>query len=63
MGRLCRRYPLREAADVAVATVAAELEQHELPRREILCTYSAPETMITTEVFEAFKEFKAQASR
>jgi O-acetyl-ADP-ribose deacetylase (regulator of RNase III) len=48
-------YPLREAADVAVATIAAELEQHELPKRVILCTYNALATMITTEAFEAFK--------
>lgn len=53
-------YPLREAAEVAVATVAAELDQHELPRRVILCTYDAQATLITTEVFEAFR---AQASR
>ena len=53
-------YPLREAADIAVATVAAELELHELPRRVILCTYDALATTITTEAFEAFK---AQAPR
>lgn len=53
-------YPLREAADVAVATVAAELERHELPRRVILCTYDALATTITTEALEAFK---AQAPR
>lgn len=48
-------YPLREAAGVAVATVAAELEAHELPREVILCTYDALATKITTEAFEAFK--------
>jgi O-acetyl-ADP-ribose deacetylase (regulator of RNase III) len=48
-------YPLREAADVAVATVAAELEAHELPRKVILCTYNALATKITTEAFEAFQ--------
>lgn len=53
-------YPLREAADVAVETVAAELALHELPRRVILCTYDTLATLITTEAFEAFK---AQAAR
>jgi O-acetyl-ADP-ribose deacetylase len=48
-------YPLREAAVVAVATITAELDQHELPRRVILCTYDTRATMITTEAFEAFK--------
>jgi O-acetyl-ADP-ribose deacetylase (regulator of RNase III) len=52
-------YPLREAAEVAVATVAAELALHALPRRVILCTYDALATMITTEALEAFQ---AQAS-
>jgi O-acetyl-ADP-ribose deacetylase (regulator of RNase III) len=47
-------YPLREAADVAVATVAAELAAHELPRKVILCTYDALATKITTEALEAF---------
>ncbi|HEX2688544.1 MAG TPA: hypothetical protein VHN14_18075 [Kofleriaceae bacterium] len=51
---------MREAADVAVATVAAELTQNELPRRVILCTYNSIATMITTEALEAFK---AQAVR
>jgi O-acetyl-ADP-ribose deacetylase (regulator of RNase III) len=53
-------YPLREAADVAVETVAAELALHALPKRVILCTYDALATMITREAFEAFK---AQAGR
>ena len=53
-------YPLREAADVAVATVAAELEAHDLPRKVILCTYDALATMITTE---ALKAFESQAPR
>ena len=46
-------YPLREAADTAVATVLAELEPHALPERVILCTYDALATMIMTEAFEA----------
>jgi O-acetyl-ADP-ribose deacetylase (regulator of RNase III) len=49
-------YSLREAADVAIATIATELGQHELPRRVILCTYNALATMITTEAFQAFQE-------
>jgi O-acetyl-ADP-ribose deacetylase (regulator of RNase III) len=47
-------YPLREAADTAIATIAAELAAHELPRQVILCTYDALATMIMTEAFEAF---------
>lgn len=46
-------YPLREAADSAVATVLAELAPHALPERVILCTYGALATMIMTEAFEA----------
>jgi O-acetyl-ADP-ribose deacetylase (regulator of RNase III) len=53
-------YPLREAADVAVETVAAELALHELPGRVILCTYDTLATLVTTEAFEAFQ---AQAAR
>lgn len=46
-------YPLREAADTAVATVLAELEPHALPERVILCTYDALATLIMTEAFAA----------
>jgi O-acetyl-ADP-ribose deacetylase (regulator of RNase III) len=53
-------YPLREAADTAIATIAAELEAHDRPDRVILCTYDALATMITTEALEAFR---AQAPR
>jgi len=48
-------YPLREAADTAIATIAAELEAHDRPTRVVLCTYDALATMITTEALEAFK--------
>jgi O-acetyl-ADP-ribose deacetylase (regulator of RNase III) len=48
-------YPQREAADTAIATIAAELAAHELPRKVILCTYDALATMIVTEAFEAAK--------
>src|SRR5678815_5358066 len=40
-------YPLREAADTAIATIAAELDAHDLPRKVILCTFDALATMIT----------------
>jgi O-acetyl-ADP-ribose deacetylase (regulator of RNase III) len=53
-------YPLREAADIAVSTIAEELAPHPLPLRVILCTYDALATMITTEALDAFK---AQAPR
>jgi len=49
------RYPLREAADTAIATIAAELEAHDLPRKVILCTYDALATAITTEALAAFR--------
>ena len=48
-------YPLREAADTAIATIAAELAAHDRPARVILCTYDALATMITTEAFESFQ--------
>ena len=48
-------YPLREAADTAVATIAAELAAHDLPRKVILCTYDAVATSVTTEAREAFR--------
>jgi O-acetyl-ADP-ribose deacetylase (regulator of RNase III) len=40
-------YPMREAAQIAVRTVLAELSQHELPRRVILCTFDGTATEIT----------------
>ncbi len=46
-------YPLREAADTAIATILAELAQHETPAKVILCTYDALATMIATEAFAA----------
>ena len=48
-------YPLREAADTAIATIAAELEAHDLPRKVILCTFDALATTIITEAYEAFQ--------
>ncbi|HEX4455650.1 MAG TPA: O-acetyl-ADP-ribose deacetylase [Kofleriaceae bacterium] len=49
------RYPQREAADIAIATIAAELAAHELPREVILCTYDSLATMIATEALAAAK--------
>jgi O-acetyl-ADP-ribose deacetylase (regulator of RNase III) len=49
-------YPLREAADTAIATIAAELDAHDRPDRVILCTYDAPATMVTTEAFKAQRQ-------
>jgi len=46
-------YPLREAADTAIATLLAELAPHALPERVILCTFDVLATMIMTEAFEA----------
>jgi O-acetyl-ADP-ribose deacetylase (regulator of RNase III) len=42
-------YPLREAADTAVAAIAEHLRANELPVRVILCTFDALATMIATE--------------
>lgn len=49
-------YPLREAADTAIATIAADLAAHDLPKQVILCTYDALATMIVTEAFAAARE-------
>ena len=48
-------YPLREAADTAVATIVEALAAYELPKKVVLCTYDALATMIATEAFEAAK--------
>jgi O-acetyl-ADP-ribose deacetylase len=47
------RFPQRAAADIAVATIAGELEQHALPERVILCTFDAAATLIMTEALAA----------
>jgi O-acetyl-ADP-ribose deacetylase len=47
------RYPQREAADTAIATIATELAAHELPRKVILCTYDTLATVIMTEALAA----------
>lgn len=46
-------YPQREAADVAIATIAGELSRHESPQRVILCTFDAAATKIMTEALAA----------
>ena len=46
-------YPVREAADVAIAAIAGELSRHELPKRVILCTFDTLATVIMTEALAA----------
>jgi len=46
-------YPQREAADIAIATIAAFLEQHAMPKKVILCTYDQLATFIMTEAMSA----------
>ena len=46
-------YPQRAAADIAIATIAAFLEGHALPKRVVLCTYDALATTIMTEALAA----------
>jgi O-acetyl-ADP-ribose deacetylase len=46
-------YPLREAADTAIATIAEHLARNDLPARVILCTYDSLATFIVTEAFAA----------
>jgi O-acetyl-ADP-ribose deacetylase (regulator of RNase III) len=46
-------YPQREAADVAIATVAAWLQSHAVPAKVIMCTYDAVATLIMTEAMAA----------
>ncbi len=46
-------YPLREAADTAIATIADELAKAPLPERVILCTVDTLATLIATEALDA----------
>ena len=48
-------YPLRDAADTAIATIVEELAGAELPERVILCTYDALATTLTTEAFDELR--------
>jgi O-acetyl-ADP-ribose deacetylase (regulator of RNase III) len=42
------RFPQRDAADIALATIAEHLRANSLPERVILCTYDALATFIMT---------------
>lgn len=44
------RFPVRYAAEVAVATIVDELSRHELPHHVILCTFELIATTVTNEV-------------
>ncbi|MDX2093608.1 MAG: O-acetyl-ADP-ribose deacetylase [Kofleriaceae bacterium] len=46
-------YPLREAADVAISTIAAWLDGHTTPSTVILCTFDERATSVMTEALEA----------
>ena len=46
-------YPMREAAEIAVRTIRAELAAHDLPRKVVLCTYGPDATRITREALAA----------
>jgi O-acetyl-ADP-ribose deacetylase (regulator of RNase III) len=46
-------YPLREAADVAISTIAAWLDGHVMPSTVILCTFGEQATSVMTEALEA----------
>ena len=46
-------YPVREAYDTAIATIAAELATDPSPRQVILCTYDPLATFIATAAMEA----------
>jgi O-acetyl-ADP-ribose deacetylase len=42
-------YPMRDAMAIAVRTIRAELAAHDLPRKVILCTFSADATQIARD--------------
>lgn len=46
-------YPQREAADIAIATIAEELAHHPQPEKVILCTYDSLATFIVGEALAA----------
>ena len=56
-------YPLRAAADIAIATIAEELTAHDFPAKVILCTYDALATMITTEALTDFAKAHRRSAR
>ena len=49
-------YPAREAAATAIATIAAELAQHAMPARVVLCGYDADATAILDEALALARE-------
>lgn len=53
------RFPVRYAAEVAIATVADELAHHSLPERVTLCTFDLIATLVTTEILEEFFDGKS----
>jgi len=48
-------YPLREAADTALATVHDYLVEHPSQLRVVMCTYDALATVIMTEAMDELK--------
>lgn len=48
------RYPVRYAAEVAVAVIAEELAQHALPQQVTLCTFDLIATVVTNEVLDEY---------
>jgi O-acetyl-ADP-ribose deacetylase len=48
-------YPLREAADTALATVRDYLDENPSPIRVIMCTYDSLATMIMTDAMKALR--------
>ena len=46
-------YPMGEAASIAVRTIRAELADHDLPRKVILCTFGADATRITRDALDS----------
>lgn len=47
-------YPVRNAARVAIETIAAELAQHELPRHVTLCTFDLIATTVMNELLDEY---------
>jgi O-acetyl-ADP-ribose deacetylase (regulator of RNase III) len=52
-------YPMREAADVAISTVADELEQHSLPNKVILVAFDALASIVLHESLADIKATRA----
>lgn len=49
-------YPLREAADTAIATIAEYLCHHELPQQVILCSFDLLASKIIGEALAAYRQ-------